>query len=66
MWVSTLSDVSHISNINASCINESICNSVNSKLEPTVENLENLDVSAFQAPEDLLDGYRVCLYYVMH
>ncbi|XP_008056831.1 DNA topoisomerase 2-binding protein 1 [Carlito syrichta] len=57
----TLSDVSHISNINASCIDESICNSVNSKLEPTLENLENLDVSAFQAPEDLLDGCRIYL-----
>ncbi|XP_032189255.1 DNA topoisomerase 2-binding protein 1 isoform X5 [Mustela erminea] len=58
----TLSDVSHISNINASCINESICNSVlNSKVEPTLENLENLDVSAFQAPEDLLDGCRIYL-----
>ncbi|XP_019488259.1 PREDICTED: DNA topoisomerase 2-binding protein 1 [Hipposideros armiger] len=62
----TLSDVSHISNITASCINESICNSVlNSKVEPTLENLENLDVSAFQAPEDLLDGCRVCLYYLI-
>ncbi|XP_032344108.1 DNA topoisomerase 2-binding protein 1 isoform X1 [Camelus ferus] len=58
----TLSDVSHISNINASCINESIYNSVlNSKVEPTFENLENLDVSAFQAPEDLLDGCRIYL-----
>ncbi|XP_012622294.2 DNA topoisomerase 2-binding protein 1 [Microcebus murinus] len=57
----TLSDVSHISNINASCINESICNSINSKLEPTLENLENLDVSSFQAPEDLLDGCRIYL-----
>ncbi|KAM9187740.1 DNA topoisomerase 2-binding protein 1 [Dugong dugon] len=58
----TLSDVSHISNINASCVNESICNSgLNSKLEPTLENLENLDVSAFQAPEDLLDGCRIYL-----
>ncbi|XP_022370850.1 DNA topoisomerase 2-binding protein 1 isoform X4 [Enhydra lutris kenyoni] len=58
----TLSDVSHISNINASCINESMCNSVlNSKVEPTLENLENLDVSAFQAPEDLLDGCRIYL-----
>ncbi|XP_058408895.1 DNA topoisomerase 2-binding protein 1 isoform X3 [Diceros bicornis minor] len=58
----TLSDVSHISNINASCINESICNSVlNRKVEPTLENLENLDVSAFQAPEDLLDGCRIYL-----
>lgn len=60
----TLSDVSHISNINASCVNESMCNSVlNSKLEPT---LDNLDVSAFQAPEDLLDGCRVCLYCVIN
>ncbi|XP_007935164.1 DNA topoisomerase 2-binding protein 1 [Orycteropus afer afer] len=58
----TLSDVSHISNITASCVNESICNSVlNSKLEPTFENLENLDVSAFQVPEDLLDGCRIYL-----
>ncbi|XP_027954986.1 DNA topoisomerase 2-binding protein 1 isoform X4 [Eumetopias jubatus] len=58
----TLSDVSHISNISASCINESMCNSVlNSKVEPTLENLENLDVSAFQAPEDLLDGCRIYL-----
>ncbi|XP_006169340.1 DNA topoisomerase 2-binding protein 1 isoform X2 [Tupaia chinensis] len=58
----TLSDVSHISNINASCVSESICNSVlNSRLETTLENLENLDVSAFQAPEDLLDGCRIYL-----
>lgn len=34
-------------------------------MEPTLENLENLDVSAFQAPEDLLDGCRVCLYHVI-
>ncbi|XP_006883440.1 PREDICTED: DNA topoisomerase 2-binding protein 1 [Elephantulus edwardii] len=58
----TLSDVSHISNINASCINESTCISVlNNKLETAVENIENLDVSAFQAPEDLLDGCRIYL-----
>uniref|UniRef100_H0UV15 DNA topoisomerase 2-binding protein 1 n=1 Tax=Cavia porcellus TaxID=10141 RepID=H0UV15_CAVPO len=58
----TLSDVSHISNINGSCIIESMCSSIlNSKLEPTLENLENLDISAFQAPEDLLDGCRVLL-----
>lgn len=58
----TLSDVSHISNISASCISESICNSVlNSKVGPTLENLENLDVSEFQAPEDLLDGCRIYL-----
>ncbi|XP_059018623.1 DNA topoisomerase 2-binding protein 1 isoform X2 [Mustela lutreola] len=60
--INTVDNVSHISNINASCINESICNSVlNSKVEPTLENLENLDVSAFQAPEDLLDGCRIYL-----
>ncbi|VTJ75522.1 DNA topoisomerase 2-binding protein 1 isoform X1 [Marmota monax] len=58
----TLSDVSHISNINGSCINESICSSVlNSKLESSLDSLENLDVSAFQAPEDLLDGCRIYL-----
>ncbi|XP_075403025.1 DNA topoisomerase 2-binding protein 1 [Tenrec ecaudatus] len=56
------SDVSHISNINGSCVNESISNSVlNSKLESTSESLENLDVSTFQAPEDLLDGCRIYL-----
>ncbi|XP_044108272.1 DNA topoisomerase 2-binding protein 1 isoform X2 [Neovison vison] len=60
--INTVDNVSHISNINASYINESICNSVlNSKVEPTLENLENLDVSAFQAPEDLLDGCRIYL-----
>ncbi|XP_014645004.1 PREDICTED: DNA topoisomerase 2-binding protein 1 isoform X2 [Ceratotherium simum simum] len=60
--INTVDNVSHISNINASCINESICNSVlNRKVEPTLENLENLDVSAFQAPEDLLDGCRIYL-----
>ncbi|XP_053525000.1 DNA topoisomerase 2-binding protein 1 isoform X3 [Artibeus jamaicensis] len=58
----TLSDVSHISNITASCINESMCNSIfNSKVDPMLENLENLDVSAFQSPEDLLDGCRIYL-----
>ncbi|XP_027954984.1 DNA topoisomerase 2-binding protein 1 isoform X2 [Eumetopias jubatus] len=60
--INTVDNVSHISNISASCINESMCNSVlNSKVEPTLENLENLDVSAFQAPEDLLDGCRIYL-----
>ncbi|XP_045712815.1 DNA topoisomerase 2-binding protein 1 isoform X3 [Phyllostomus hastatus] len=58
----TLSDVSHISNITASCINESMSNSIfNSKVDPALENLENLDVSAFQSPEDLLDGCRIYL-----
>ncbi|KAM8980428.1 DNA topoisomerase 2-binding protein 1 isoform X1 [Sarcophilus harrisii] len=58
----TLSDVSHISNINSSCINESTHNSVmNNKLGSLLENLQNLDISAFQAPEDLLDGCRIYL-----
>ncbi|XP_074051938.1 DNA topoisomerase 2-binding protein 1 isoform X2 [Macrotis lagotis] len=56
------SDVSHISNINSSCINESTHNSVmNNKLGSLLENLQNLDISAFQAPEDLLDGCRIYL-----
>ncbi|XP_012580437.1 PREDICTED: DNA topoisomerase 2-binding protein 1 isoform X2 [Condylura cristata] len=60
--INAIDYVSHISNISTSCINESIYNSVlNSKVEPTLENLENLDVSAFQAPEDLLDGCRIYL-----
>ncbi|XP_036615578.1 DNA topoisomerase 2-binding protein 1 isoform X2 [Trichosurus vulpecula] len=59
---SEASDVSHISNINSSCINESTHNSVmNNKLGSLLENLPNLDISAFQAPEDLLDGCRIYL-----
>ncbi|XP_029445188.1 DNA topoisomerase 2-binding protein 1 isoform X2 [Rhinatrema bivittatum] len=57
-----LSDVSHISNISTSCINESAFTSVmSSKVEPALDNLEILDISAFQAPEDLLDGCRIYL-----
>ncbi|XP_072507452.1 DNA topoisomerase 2-binding protein 1 isoform X1 [Notamacropus eugenii] len=59
---SEASDVSHISNINSSCINESTHNSImNSKLGSLLENLQNLDISAFQAPDDLLDGCRIYL-----
>ncbi|KAK7808113.1 hypothetical protein U0070_009427 [Myodes glareolus] len=57
----TLADVSHISNINGSCINETMFSSASNKLECTLENLENLDISVFQAPEDLLDGCRIYL-----
>ncbi|XP_050996005.1 DNA topoisomerase 2-binding protein 1 [Acomys russatus] len=57
----TLADVSHISNINGSCVNETMFTSTTSKLDCTVENLENLDISVFQAPEDLLDGCRIYL-----
>ncbi|XP_051062024.1 DNA topoisomerase 2-binding protein 1 isoform X1 [Phodopus roborovskii] len=57
----TLADVSHISNINSSCINETMFSSTTGKLECTLEDLENLDISVFQAPEDLLDGCRIYL-----
>ncbi|XP_076774139.1 DNA topoisomerase 2-binding protein 1 [Arvicanthis niloticus] len=57
----TLANVSHISNINGSCVNETMFGSTTSKLECTLENLENLDISMFQAPEDLLDGCRIYL-----
>ncbi|XP_018411454.1 PREDICTED: DNA topoisomerase 2-binding protein 1 [Nanorana parkeri] len=55
-----LSDVSNISNITTSCVNESAFNSVMStRLEPPNDTLENLDLSSVQAPEDLLDGCRI-------
>ncbi|XP_063778445.1 DNA topoisomerase 2-binding protein 1 [Pseudophryne corroboree] len=55
-----LSDVSHISNISTSCINESAFNSVMStRLEPPPDTLESLDISSIQAPDDLLDGCRI-------
>ncbi|KFO70795.1 DNA topoisomerase 2-binding protein 1 [Cuculus canorus] len=58
----TLSDVSHISNINLSGINETACSSaMGSRLDPLPDELENLDISSFQAPEDLLDGCRIYL-----
>ncbi|XP_066441313.1 DNA topoisomerase 2-binding protein 1 isoform X3 [Eleutherodactylus coqui] len=55
-----LSDVSHISNISTSCVNESAFNSImNTRLEPPPDTLESLDISSLQAPEDLLDGCRI-------
>nr|XP_010300811.1 PREDICTED: DNA topoisomerase 2-binding protein 1 [Balearica regulorum gibbericeps] len=58
----TLADVSHISNINLSGVNETACSSaMNSRLDPFPDELENLDISSFQAPEDLLDGCRIYL-----
>ncbi|KAM4028937.1 DNA topoisomerase 2-binding protein 1 isoform 2-T2 [Anomaloglossus baeobatrachus] len=55
-----LSDVSHISNISTSCVNESAFNSVmNTRLEPPSDTLENLDISSLHAPDDLLDGCRI-------
>uniref|UniRef100_A0A7M4EKL8 DNA topoisomerase II binding protein 1 n=1 Tax=Crocodylus porosus TaxID=8502 RepID=A0A7M4EKL8_CROPO len=58
----TLSDVSHISNINLSGINETAFSSaMNSKLDPPPDDLENLDISSFESHEDLLDGCRIYL-----
>ncbi|KAM6422581.1 LOW QUALITY PROTEIN: DNA topoisomerase 2-binding protein 1 [Rhynochetos jubatus] len=58
----TLSDVSHISNVNLSGVNETACSSaMSSRLDPLPDELENLDISSFQAPEDLLDGCRIYL-----
>ncbi|XP_066176992.1 DNA topoisomerase 2-binding protein 1 [Sylvia atricapilla] len=57
----TLSDVSHISSIGLCGVNETACSSaMSSRLDPPDE-LENLDMSSFQAPEDLLDGCRIYL-----
>uniref|UniRef100_A0A8B9VSY4 DNA topoisomerase II binding protein 1 n=1 Tax=Anas zonorhyncha TaxID=75864 RepID=A0A8B9VSY4_9AVES len=56
------SDVSHISNINLSGVSETACSSaMSSRLDPPPDELENLDISSFQAPEDLLDGCRIYL-----
>ncbi|XP_043364842.1 DNA topoisomerase 2-binding protein 1 isoform X2 [Dermochelys coriacea] len=58
----TFSDVSHISNISLNGINETACSSaLNSRLDPPPDDLENLDISSFQAPDDLLDGCRIYL-----
>ncbi|XP_069861535.1 DNA topoisomerase 2-binding protein 1 isoform X1 [Dipodomys merriami] len=58
--IQALSNVSRISSVSGSYINESVCSSaLSSKLDSTAENLDTLDVSAFQAPEDLLDGCRI-------
>ncbi|KAM8967060.1 DNA topoisomerase 2-binding protein 1 [Pelodytes ibericus] len=55
-----LSDVSNISNISASCINESAFNSVMStRLDTPMDTLDNMDISCLQAPDDLLDGCRI-------
>lgn len=55
-------DVSHISNINSSSVNETAHSSaMSSRPDPLPDELENLDISSFQDPEDLLDGCRVCL-----
>uniref|UniRef100_A0A8C0FK36 DNA topoisomerase II binding protein 1 n=1 Tax=Bubo bubo TaxID=30461 RepID=A0A8C0FK36_BUBBB len=57
-----LSDVSHISSISLSGVNETACSSaMSSRLDPLPDELENLDISSFQAPEDLLDGCRIYL-----
>ncbi|XP_054016896.1 DNA topoisomerase 2-binding protein 1 [Dryobates pubescens] len=58
----TFSDVSHISNISSSVVSDTACSSaMSSGLDPPPDELENLDISLFQAPEDLLDGCRIYL-----
>ncbi|XP_070586247.1 DNA topoisomerase 2-binding protein 1 isoform X3 [Erythrolamprus reginae] len=58
----TLSDVSHISNINLSGVNETACSSgLNSRQDPSPDDLNNLNISSLQAQEDLLDGCRIYL-----
>ncbi|NXW60887.1 TOPB1 protein, partial [Eurystomus gularis] len=58
----TLSDVSHISNISLSGVNETACSSaMSTRLDPPPDELEKLDISSFQVPEDLLDGCRIYL-----
>uniref|UniRef100_A0A8V5FMI4 Uncharacterized protein n=1 Tax=Melopsittacus undulatus TaxID=13146 RepID=A0A8V5FMI4_MELUD len=57
-----LPDVSHISNINLSSVNETeFSATLSSRQDPLPDELENLDISSFQAPEDLLDGCRIYL-----
>ncbi|KFQ37258.1 DNA topoisomerase 2-binding protein 1 [Mesitornis unicolor] len=57
-----LSDVSHISSINLSAVNETTSSSaMSSRLDPLPDELDNLDISSFEVPEDLLDGCRIYL-----
>ncbi|XP_067856042.1 DNA topoisomerase 2-binding protein 1 [Heptranchias perlo] len=57
-----LPEVSHISNISMSCINESAFSSaMTAKLEVPNDHLEALDVSLPEVPEDLLDGCKIYL-----
>ncbi|KAM4658456.1 DNA topoisomerase 2-binding protein 1 isoform 3-T4 [Amazona ochrocephala] len=57
-----LPDVSHISNINLSSVNETeFSSALSSRQDPLPDELENLDISSFQGPEDLLDGCRIYL-----
>ncbi|XP_051871799.1 DNA topoisomerase 2-binding protein 1 isoform X2 [Pristis pectinata] len=57
-----LSDVSHISNISMSCINESAFSSaMTARLEVPDDQLEALDLSLSEVPEDLLDGCKIYL-----
>ncbi|MGH0172786.1 UNVERIFIED_CONTAM: hypothetical protein FKN15_063892 [Acipenser sinensis] len=59
---SLLLGVSQISNISMSCINESAFNTITaSRLEPAGDNLEMLDISVFNAQDDLLDGCKIYL-----
>ncbi|XP_069765206.1 DNA topoisomerase 2-binding protein 1 isoform X2 [Narcine bancroftii] len=56
-----LSDVSHISNISTSSINESAFSAMTARLEVPDDQLEALDISLSEVPEDLLDGCKIYL-----
>ncbi|XP_059801611.1 DNA topoisomerase 2-binding protein 1 [Hypanus sabinus] len=57
-----LSDVSHISNISMSCINESAFSSaMTARLEMPNDYLEAVDLNLSEVPEDLLDGCKIYL-----
>nr|XP_015210452.1 PREDICTED: DNA topoisomerase 2-binding protein 1 [Lepisosteus oculatus] len=54
--------VSQISHINTSSVNDSAVTTVSaSRLVPAEDSLESLDISTFQAPDDLLDGCKIFL-----
>ncbi|KFQ16820.1 DNA topoisomerase 2-binding protein 1, partial [Merops nubicus] len=58
----TFADVSRISSISLGGVNGTTCSSaMSSRLDPPPDELEHLDLSSYQAPEDLLDGCRIYL-----
>uniref|UniRef100_A0A4W3IX14 DNA topoisomerase II binding protein 1 n=1 Tax=Callorhinchus milii TaxID=7868 RepID=A0A4W3IX14_CALMI len=56
-----LPDLSHISNISMSSVNESAFSAMSTKLEMPSDPLEALDISGFEISEDLLDGCKIYL-----
>ncbi|XP_066543880.1 DNA topoisomerase 2-binding protein 1 isoform X2 [Amia ocellicauda] len=59
---SSVLGMSLISNISMSSVNDTANTTATvSRLEPFMDALETLDIGAFQAPEDLLDGCKIFL-----